>query len=154
MADSLSPITLQASKNYTVKTIKDTADLRGAPCRISSIEFHDNGHYVTFTWLDEDDEVTSETMTVADGVSVVGATINNQNHLIIYLSSGSPIDAGVISGGVPIGGTTGQILRKKTGSNYDTEWANVDRILTQDEYDALSQAEKMNGTTYFISNGV
>lgn len=25
--------------------------------------------------------------------------------------------------GVPTGGTTGQVLRKKTNSNYDTEWA-------------------------------
>lgn len=30
-------------------------------------------------------------------------------------------DAGV---GVPSGGTTGQVLRKKTNANYDTEWAN------------------------------
>ena len=34
-------------------------------------------------------------------------------------------EAGRLIGGVPAGGTTGQILSKKTGSDYDTEWTDA-----------------------------
>lgn len=31
--------------------------------------------------------------------------------------------AGLVGQGVPAGGTTGQVLKKRSGTNYDTEWA-------------------------------
>ena len=34
-------------------------------------------------------------------------------------------EAGRLIGGVPAGGTTGQILSKKTGADYDTEWTDA-----------------------------
>lgn len=97
--------------------------------------------------------------------------------------------------GVPASGTTGQLLAKASGTDYDTEWitpsggsgghtilngsgsamnqrsklqfvggnvkddstndktvVTVARELTQAEYDALSTAEKNNGTTYYIKD--
>lgn len=36
---------------------------------------------------------------------------------------GTPGPQGATGQGVPIGGTTGQVLRKASGTNYDTEWA-------------------------------
>lgn len=37
---------------------------------------------------------------------------------------GAPGDPGPAGPGVPIGGTAGDILRKKSNDNYDTEWGN------------------------------
>jgi microcystin-dependent protein len=68
--------------------------------------------------------------------------------------------------GVPVGGTTGQVLKKKTNTDFDTEWgAAADpnaikssdgsvtdiREVTQAEYDALTQTEKDEGT-FFITD--
>lgn len=39
--------------------------------------------------------------------------------------------------GVPTGGTTGQMLVKASGADYDTEW--VDQPVTQEEFNALKQ---------------
>ena len=36
---------------------------------------------------------------------------------------GTPGPQGATGQGVPVGGTTGQVLRKASGTNYDTEWA-------------------------------
>ena len=68
--------------------------------------------------------------------------------------------------GVPVGGMTGQVLKKKTNTDFDTEWgAAADpnaikssdgsvtdiREVTQAEYDALTQTEKDEGT-FFITD--
>ena len=47
-----------------------------------------------------------------------------------YLSAitgptGATGEAGANGEGVPVGGTTGQFLKKTSGTNYDTEWDNV-----------------------------
>lgn len=59
--------------------------------------------------------------------------------------------------GVPTGGTAGQILVKKSGINYDTEWKTVNNVtstqvekivaMTQAEYDALTTKE---ATTLYL----
>ena len=59
--------------------------------------------------------------------------------------------------GLPDGGTTGQVLTKQSATDGDADWADaaggVDHVeLTQAEYDALSQAEKENGTVYFVTD--
>ena len=51
------------------------------------------------------------------------------DEIIIETTTSEVIEVGVVgpqgaSGqGVPVGGTTGQVLRKASGTNYDTEWA-------------------------------
>lgn len=59
-------------------------------------------------------------------------------------------------------GAQGIIPKPKAGDNLkflrgDGEWAEAQagdpaRELTQEEYDALTEAEKMNGTTYYITD--
>ena len=61
--------------------------------------------------------------------------------------------------GVPAGGTTGQVLVKRSNTNYDTEWgdggtgnANIVE-LTQAQYDAMEQAGTLDpDTAYFIND--
>jgi hypothetical protein len=43
-------------------------------------------------------------------------------------ATGATGSAGATGAGVPAGGTSGQILRKMTGSDYDTEWSTLPRI--------------------------
>ena len=42
-----------------------------------------------------------------------------------------PKISGDVGGGVPDGGTTGQVLRKKTDADQDTEWGDVSGSSTE-----------------------
>jgi len=73
-----------------------------------------------------------------DGVSVVNAKVDFDDTLVLTLSTGKEINVGEVKGdkgdngrdgntgangiGVPTGGTSGQILAKNSGSDYDTGW--------------------------------
>ena len=72
------------------------------------------------------------------GVSVVNANVELDGSLVLELSDGTEIDAGEVVGkdgrdginglqglngvGVPTGGTTGQVLAKINGTDYNTQW--------------------------------
>ena len=67
---------------------------------------------------------TIENLSVATTTLSPGSdpTVSYANNTITFgLSTGATGAAGV---GVPSGGATGQVLKKKSGTNYDTEWAN------------------------------
>lgn len=51
---------------------------------------------------------------------------NNPNDFDIVLDEGTPIDIDIVATvgpGAPLGGNAGEVLRKKSGDDYDTEWA-------------------------------
>jgi hypothetical protein len=85
--------------------------------------------------------LTAERMLEIEAASIVDGEII-ADHLILTKQDGSPIDAGVVTGppgstgptgatgpGVPTGGTTGQVLKKNSGTNYDTGWATPSGII-------------------------
>jgi len=58
--------------------------------------------------------------------------VNVQNDLVIVTESSEDITVNVSNAagpqgpagvGVPVGGTTGQVLKKSSGTNYDTFWS-------------------------------
>ena len=57
-------------------------------------------------------------------------------------------------GKLPAGGTTGQILTKKTNADYDTEWTSSMPVkpLTTAQYNALTDAEKQSDILYIITD--
>jgi len=73
-----------------------------------------------------------------DGVSVINAKVDFDDSLVFTLSDGKKINVGEVKGekgdngrdgntgsngiGVPTGGTSGQILAKNSGADYDTGW--------------------------------
>jgi len=70
-------------------------------------------------------------------------------------AKGDQGDAGADGVGVPVGGATGQALRKKSNTNYDTEWFDLGSMSekgfwsgTQAQYDALTPNAN---TIYFIT---
>lgn len=80
--------------------------------------------------------LTAERMLEIEAQSIVDGEIIG-NNLILERFDGTPIDAGVVVGpqgpqgnpgatgaGVPAGGTTGQLLKKNSATNYDTAWTN------------------------------
>lgn len=54
--------------------------------------------------------------------------------------------AGLVGQGVPAGGTTGQVLKKKSNTDYDTEWANESGGGTSD-YSDLTNKPQINSHT-------
>ena len=85
----------------------------------------------TVTYTDGD----TDTFTVTNGAEGVGitdisktGTVGNVDTYTITLSNGDTYTFNVTNGegvGVPEGGTTGQVLVKKSNTDYDTEWANA-----------------------------
>lgn len=60
---------------------------------------------------------TGATITVTDKSGTTTATVNNG-------APGKSGDTGPAGPGVPAGGTAGQVLAKKSSTDYDTEWVN------------------------------
>lgn len=109
------------SKSFTNNSIKGiTGALAGKNCTIKSTTKADGVTTVTFAWTADDGTEKTTSIQVNDGakgeigdkgdkgnngndgVSVVNVEVNANSHLIVTLSDGSTIDAGVIQGG---GGT-------------------------------------------------
>ena len=73
-----------------------------------------------------------------NGAYVVNATINSSNHLIITLSNGTTIDAGVVSGGGG-GGETAKYLHVLTGwCKFNVEGSDMDLMINISFYDNVS----------------
>ena len=71
-----------------------------------------------------------------DGVGIAIAEIQEDKHLWITLTDSTQQDAGYVVGpqgdpgqGIPIGGASGQFLRKATSTDYDTEWATSSTVV-------------------------
>lgn len=79
------------------------------------------------TWTKVVDSGTNgRSITSIARTSGTGAAGSTDVYTITY-SDSTTSTFSVVNGtngqGVPVGGTTGQVLRKKTATNYDTEWA-------------------------------
>lgn len=77
---------------------------------------------------DEDGKVNAAAQAdVADGVSFIDLTTPpSDGQALVYDATSEKFKPGsVAASGVPAGGTTGQVLQKKSGSDYDTEWGTV-----------------------------
>ena len=69
------------------------------------------------------------TTTVAPGQPANVTNIGNENEAVFNfeIPQGEKGDQGNVGIGVPAGGAVAQILRKKTATNYDTEWHSLDK---------------------------
>lgn len=103
------------SKSFTNNSIKGiTGALAGKNCTIKSATKTDDVTTVVFAWTADDGTEKTTSIQVNDGakgeigdkgevgVGIDNVTINANSHLIVTLSDGSTIDAGLIQGG---GGT-------------------------------------------------
>ena len=98
MADKVSLKTLALAKSAIKGALIGLSVAKGSPCTIKSVEDAAGGKNITFEWT-ASDYVTKQTQTAffpdgEDGVSVTGATIDANRHLVISLSDGTEIDAG------------------------------------------------------------
>ena len=100
------------SKSFTNNSIKGiTGALAGKNCTIKSATKSDGVTTVIFAWTADDGTEKTTSIQVNDGakgeigdkgevgVGIDNVTINANSHLIVTLTDGSPIDAGLIQGG-------------------------------------------------------
>ena len=100
------------SKSFTNNSIKGiTGALAGKNCTIKSTTKADGVTTVVFAWTADDGTEKTTTIQVNDGakgeigdkgdigIGIDNVTINANSHLIVTLSDGSTIDAGLIQGG-------------------------------------------------------
>ena len=106
-------------KSYVKKSLIGIGALAGAPCQVQSINKVGKTTTVTLKWEDNVGGVHTQAFDIedgADGVSVVGATINANGHLILTLSNTNTIDCGQVlpqydTMPVPSASNEGQILQ-------------------------------------------
>lgn len=60
--------------------------------------------------------------------NVVQLEVNDDNSLSYRSTPGGALTD--LTGGIPSGGTTGQFLKKSSGTDYDTAWASIPQILS------------------------
>lgn len=132
---------LQLAKIYVKKTLQGMGALKGKNATIQSITQVAGGNNVVFSWTLDDGTVKTQTMFVKDGADGTdgispAATIqrNTANDGVIIsitdkdgiteaeLKDGQQGVDGSDGQGVPAGGTTGQVLVKKSETDFDTEW--------------------------------
>lgn len=104
-----------------------------------------------------------------DGVSVINA-VQSGNDLVFNLSNASTSTIsnffitmkgadgldGSDGQGVPIGGTTGQILSKIDGTNFNTQWIDkTNSIIVREEGSLIGNLQTLNfiGTAVTVTNG-
>jgi len=126
-------IALAAAKKYTKDTADSLGSLVGAPCTIKSITDITGGHRITFEWTGTSGTTEESTLDVMDGEKGTGiksiaktATVENVDTYTITYDDDTTETFNVTNGlngqGVAEGGTTGQILKKKSNTDFDTEW--------------------------------
>lgn len=119
------------AKSYTDETVAGGGAIAGKNCVIESIEDITNGHRVTFKWELDNGTVKRETMDVTNGVDGTNGADGADGAKGDPGPKGDKGDKGDTGAkgadglGVPAGGTTGQVLMKKTNADNDTEWSNV-----------------------------
>lgn len=89
-------ITLAVAEKYTRDTAIGLGAVKGAPCTISKTETVADGTEITFKWTGDDGSTNTRKIKVKDGISVLSASIGSGNHLLLTLSDGNVIDAGVL----------------------------------------------------------
>lgn len=96
-------IDIVLSKKYTDESLKGiTGTLAGKNCTIKSATKVDGVTTVVFAWTADDGTEKTTTIQVNDGVGIANIEFDANSHLIVTLTDGSTIDAGLIQGG---GGT-------------------------------------------------
>ena len=142
----LDVIALALSKKFTKNTVEGMGAIKGAPAQIKSIAKDEGVNTVTFKWEDNEGVEHTTPMYVRDGEKGdTGAQGPKGDTGIQGIQgeqgpkgdtgaqgpkgdTGAKGDKGDPGEGVPTGGMTGQVLRKKSGTNYDAEWDNEQDI--------------------------
>ena len=87
------------SKKFTKDSLIGIGAIKGAPCQVQSVEKVGKTTTVTLKWVDDLDVAHTQSFDIEDGldgVSVTGATINSNGHLILTLSNTDTIDCGKV----------------------------------------------------------
>lgn len=89
--------TYALAKKYTDKAVEGLGAIKGADCRVDSVTPTTDGNKVTLSWTGTGGTVETTSFEVKNGVSIVDATVDSDNKLIVTLSDGSEITAGTIN---------------------------------------------------------
>lgn len=87
---------LKKARTYTDDTANSLGSLKGAPCTVKSTTETDKGTVIVFEWTGTNGATQTSSIFVKNGKSVVGATVDETNNLILELSDSTKIDVGTI----------------------------------------------------------
>jgi len=112
-------------KKYINDSLIGIGALKGSPCEIDSITKEDGVTTITLKWTDTNGVDHFDSFDIMDGVSVIGATVDDTGNLKLLLSDGTEIDCGRVNSQfeelpVPSEANVGSILQYvgETTSQY------------------------------------
>ena len=107
------------SKKYTNKSIEGLGSIKGADCRVESVDPIPGGNKITLSWMGTNGTLQTKSFDVLDGYSIIGVSIDKYDHLICTLSDGSTVDAGKLpEEKVKISAEPGNVLQQKSDGLY------------------------------------
>lgn len=89
------------------------------------------GDYVQIFWTGNSTNLSLVTYP-ANGIYPVAPAVIATIAQVMYTQVGPQGDPGETGAGVAIGGLTGEVLKKKSDDDYDTEWGTVDGLPSQE----------------------
>ena len=84
-------------KKYVNDVLVGMGAIQGAPCEVQSVVKVEDVTTITLKWTDTNGIDHTTSFNIQDGVSVVGAAINESGNLILQLSNGTSIDCGKVN---------------------------------------------------------
>lgn len=112
-------ITYAISKKYIDNSVEGLGTIKGADCRVKSIEKITNGNRITLAWIGSSGTEVTESFDVLDGYSIVNVITDEYDHLIFTMSDGSTIDAGKLpEEKVKISSDEGNIIEQRDDGIY------------------------------------
>lgn len=149
------------SKTYTEDILRGITLIEGKPCTIYAIDKIEGGTKITYKWTADDGTEKTSYMTVMDGekgdTGETGAT-GPEGPRGIQGEKGPKGETGAqgIQGpegpkgdpgeGVPTGGTTGQVLVKKTDEDGDFEWSSLPDKISSSEKGSVNGVAELDST--------
>lgn len=84
------------ARTYTDDIANSLGSLKGAPCTVKSTTETDEGTVIIFEWTGTNGTTQTSSIFVKNGKSVVGATVDETNNLVLELSDSTKINVGTI----------------------------------------------------------
>ena len=144
--DQMKYITIGQLKNAITRTLSALFTFRGVRSEAVPENLAVNDYFYC------NDEFTDEEQDIDDGTGTYSHTFY-ENRIYAYDGTSWADVTPILSQGMPVGGTTGQILKKASGEDFDVEWANEQDISGKADKSEMSVSTNGDKTTIQLKTG-
>ena len=127
----------------------------GTPGQVLTKQSDTNGDVSWQNPSVSDEQVTTAVNSYLEENPVSGMTAEQEQQLNQNTTDVADLKSTINQKGLPEGGTTGQVLTKKTDSDYDVEWKTIDSIPVEEQYELVGTTPLfIDGGSWFVKPDV